>query len=380
MKAFTSSSRVGESLHKMSRTLARWFPTPSLIFPRSAGIDVSDSSIKWLVLGENSGSGYRVETYGEELLPEGVVVNGTIKDVEALGQILKKVKQRLPGIDCAHVALPEEAAYVFEMHVPEGISRDEVLHMIEFEFEGRVPIAPEAAVFDFDRIQRHSGVGEEIGVVVFSREFAEAYVAAFEAAEITLLSLEIEARSIARAISHGTENEPITLLVDFGRAHTGFAVLKQGIPIFTSTVEIGGEAINRALTEKLSLSASEAMVFKNEQGLLSSGSTKSPEQEAIMGAASSLGDEIARHYHYWDTRRNERGDQITRVERIVLVGGSSNLNGLTDYIAGRVHAPTVYGDVWQNVCNFNEYIPPIDRRTSLQYATAIGLALRPLSL
>lgn len=379
MKVLTSNARAAVSLHEVSRALARWFPTPTLIFPRSAGVDISDSSIKWLVLGEK-GEGYRVETYGEELLPEKIVVNGAIKDVEALGQILKKVKKNLGGIDCAHAALPEEAAYVFEMHVPEGTSREEILHMIEFEFEGRVPIAPEAAVFDFDRIQQHDGLGEEIGVTVFPRELAETYLAAFNAAGIKLLSLEVEARSIARAVSRRTAEEPITLLVDFGRARTGFAVLKRGIPIFTSTVEVGGDAINRVLMDKLSLSAPEATAFKNEQGLQSLDSAKSPGLDAVMGVASALGDEIARHYHYWDTRRNEQGEQITRVGRVILVGGSSNLNGLTDYIAGRVHAPTIYGDVWQNVCNFDEYIPPINWRTSLQYATAIGLALRPLPL
>jgi len=360
-------------LHTISHTLASWFPTPTLIFPRSAGIDISDSSIKWLVLGRG-GSGYRVEAYGEELLPAGIVVNGNIENVEALGQILKEVKKRLHGIECAHTALPEEAAYVFEMHVPEGTSREEILHMIEFEFEGRVPIAPAAAVFDFDHIERDDG---EISVVVFPRELANCYVAAFNVAGFKLLSLEVEARSIARAVSSRNREEPMALLVDFGRARTGFAVLKRGVPIFTSTVEVGGEAITRALTEKLSLSPADAILFKNEHGLLPSDATKLG-VEAITGVASALADEIARHYRYWDTRRNEAGNQEARarVERVILVGGSSNLAGLTDYIAGRVHAPTVYGDVWQNVCNFDEYIPPIPERTSLQYATSIGLALR----
>ena len=91
-----------------------------------------------------------------------------------------------------------------------------------------------------------------------------------------------------------------------------------------------------------------------------------------------LADEVARHYRYWDTRRNEHGERMTPVGQVVLVGGSSNLNGLADFLAARVHAPTMVGDVWQHVCNFDEYIPPINRKSSLQYATAVGLALRSL--
>ena len=105
---------------------------------------------------------------------------------------------------------------------------------------------------------------------------------------------------------------------------------------------------------------------------------KAPGIEALSSAASALADEVVRHYHYWDTRRDEHGERMTPIARVFLVGGTSNLRGLADYIAARVQAPTVRPDIWQNVCSFDEYIPPIDRPTSLQFATAVGLALRGL--
>jgi Tfp pilus assembly PilM family ATPase len=71
---------------------------------------------------------------------------------------------------------------------------------------------------------------------------------------------------------------------------------------------------------------------------------------------------------------------MTPVSHVVLVGGSANLRGLPEYIAGRVQAPCVLGDIWDRVSDFDSYIPPIDRRTSLQYATAVGLALRPYTV
>ena len=67
---------------------------------------------------------------------------------------------------------------------------------------------------------------------------------------------------------------------------------------------------------------------------------------------------------------------MTPVARVFLVGGGANLKGLADYIAARVQAECTRPNVWQNVCSFDDHIPPIDRRGSLQYATAIGLALR----
>lgn len=355
--------------------LSRYFPTPELLTPRAAGIDISDSSVKWIVIAPHKKSNAVVSS-GSETIPEGVVEKGVIRNGTALVSILQQVKAKLGGVTHAHAALPEEAAYVFSMHIPENIARNQILSMIEFELENRVPLSPRDAAYDFSVIMEHEdGTGSEIGVVVFPSEFIKSYKTVFETAGIELLSLELEADSIARAISSRSTDEPIILSVDFGRARTGFAVLKRGIPIFSSTVEIGGNAVTHALVEKLSLSLEDVQKFKNEQGLLAEGE-KSPGIEALVGATSALSDEVAKHYHYWDTRRGEKGEHMTPIGRVLIVGGSANLKGLADYIAGRIQAPTELPNVWENVCSFDEYIPPIDKKESLRYATAIGLALR----
>jgi len=376
MRFSSTSSRFSASVGSISQHFSRWFPTPRLLVPLSAGIDISDASIKWVVL-DRLGGNLRVINYGFERLAVGIVADGIIHEEEALVLALARVRSRLGGINHVHAALPEEAAYVFSMHVPEESDRGQIISMIEFESEDRVPVPVNASVYDYDIITKHDGdIGEEVGVSVFPRELAEAYTSVFDAAGFELQSLEIEAQSIARAISNRNSEEPITLSVDFGRDRTGFAVIKKGIPIFTSTIKVGAEEMTRKLIEKLSLSSREAEVFKNEEGLLAEGGIKNPGVEALIGTASALADEVAKLYHYWDTRRNDKGVRMTPLGRVFIMGGGANLKGLADYISERVQAPAMRPNVWQNVCTFNDYIPPIDRRASLQYAAAIGLALR----
>lgn len=368
------ASSLAQRTTSITHALARAFPAPEALKPPAAGIDISDSSIKWIVLTPQMGTHY-IRSYGEVPLDAGIVSGGIIRDVNALADALAQVRDELRGIDCAHAALPEEAGYVFAMSVPFGTKRQQILRMIEFEFEDRVPIPPSAAVYDYSVIPSRGPVAEtEISVTVFPQDVAEAYEQAFEKAGIVLLSLEIEARSIARAVTNDGPDEPIALLVDFGRARTGFALVKSGQPIFTSTVEVGGDQMTHALMQALSLTEEEAEEAKNEKGLSMAKEEKG--LEAVSGTASALADEVARHYHYWDTRRNDRGDRMTPVGKVILVGGSANLKGLAEYISGRVQAPTEVGNIWQHVASFAEYVPPIDARQSLQYATAVGLALR----
>ena len=357
---------------QFSRTLARWFPVPKLLTPPAAGVDITDASVKWLSFKEGA-QGLRVLSSGNQILTGGIVAGGAVKDPHALADVLKDVKKK-SGLSFAHAALPEEDAYVFSMHVPMRSSRAQVMNMIEFELEARVPIPPSQAVYDFDTVAIRDDNGEEIAVSVFPRDLAEGYTQAFSYAGIELISLEIEARSIARAISG--KDDGTTLLVDCGSARTGVAILKKGIPIFTSTIDIGGAHLSRAVMEALSVSEEEARVFKNEHGLVPDDPSKKAGFDALDKVAGSLAEEIGRHYRFWDTRRNERGERAMPVERVYLLGGSANLKGFPEYVAGKVHAQTERPNVWRNAFSFDEYIPSIDYRTSLQYATAIGLALR----
>lgn len=364
----------------LSRTLARFFPTPRSLTPNGSGIDITDTSIKWVTLAP-FGTHSHVSSIGQHALDAGIVTDGTVKNVEALSRVLAEVKKQAGNARYAHASLPEEEAFVFSMHVPEGSSYDEIINMVEFELEGRVPIPVSEAVYDFDVVERHDdGSGFEIGVVAFAREIAEGYVQSFEDAGMQLLSLEIEARSIARAVSRRGGGDPITLLADIGKGRTGLAIIKNGIPIFTSTVNVGGELMTKATIETLGLSPAEAEVFKNEHGLVVTDPTHAKAAAAIEKVAAALAEEIAKHYRFWDTRRNEHGERVTPVGRIQLVGGSTNLKGLPDYIAGKVHAPTERPNVWRNIYSFEEHIPPINRRASLQFVTAVGLALRSVML
>src|SRR3989344_5407135 len=196
----TRFSALAQMSRTISRSLARAFPTPALLLPPAAGIDISDSSIKWAAI-EQHGSIRRLVTHGEIPLTTGIVVSGAVQDAAALGAVLEQVKKNLGGIQCAHAALPEELAYVFSIHVPPASSREQTLRMIEFEFEDRVPIPPGETVFDYNPISEDMTLNDEVAVAVFPRDVAEAYAEAFRIAGISLLSLEIEARSVARAIS-----------------------------------------------------------------------------------------------------------------------------------------------------------------------------------
>src|SRR5665213_1502711 len=123
---------------------SRMFPAPNFLLSRSVGIDMSDASIKWIALSRPGQGSRKLENWGQEPLSAGVVASGVIRDPARLTEALKMIKKKMPHISAAHAALPEEAAFVYSLSAPAGSSREQLLSMIEFEFEARVPIPPSA--------------------------------------------------------------------------------------------------------------------------------------------------------------------------------------------------------------------------------------------
>ena len=89
----------------LSRTLARLFPVPLYITPHAAGIDITDASIKWVLLRPYKDHS-RISSWGEIKLEPGIVESGTVKNVKALSEALIAIRKQLGSMRFAHAALP----------------------------------------------------------------------------------------------------------------------------------------------------------------------------------------------------------------------------------------------------------------------------------
>ncbi len=353
--------------------IARFFPPLRMLARPAVGIDISDSSVKFLELVERSGV-VAVGRFGERAIPQGVVLGGHIKDDKRLAQVLAALRKD-QGLSYVCAALPEEDAYLFQTHIPNATEQTAARSMIEFQIEEHVPLSSAEVLFDYEKIGSVSREGERaVAVTVYPKAAAAAYAKVFSDAGLDALSYEVEAQAVSRAII--PSGDPGTyLMVDFGRARTGLGIVREGVLLFTATIDVGGDDITEAIMKTFKVSPEEAEQIKNERGFTRA-SGNDELFAALMSTVSALQDEINRHLVFWASRIGERGSEARPIESIVLCGGNANLRGLTDYLAKSLRLPTRVADVWTNTFSYDDYIPPIDREHSLGYATAIGLALR----
>lgn len=357
-------------------SFAKLIPPPVYLELPSIGVDVSDTSVKYVQLQSSyhDRSTYTVGVWGDIDIAAGAVSRGQVDDVQALARSLQEVRERT-GVTNVRVSLPEERAYIFETEVKRNLSVAEIRAQLEFKLAEHVPLSPRDAFFDYDIIEEKEHT-LNVSVVVYARDTIMSYYDACQQAGMVPIAFEVEAQAIARAtLPRG--HQDTHMLIDFGKTRTGLGIVFSGHLLYTSTIDIGGAELSRAMRRQLGdeVAESELTHIKNAEGLL-------PRREdtkiceALLTSVATIKDEIATRLQYWHTRDHDRA--VRRISSIVLCGGSSNLKGGPEYFTETLGIPTVRGDVWRNILPANA-VPPIEKRFSYGYATALGLAMRNLS-
>ena len=351
-----------------NRFLSRYFPPPAFLMAPSYGLDISDQSLKFAQLIPTR-DGIRIGRYGERKIPPGIIESGKIKNLPRLQEILLSLRRE--GIRFVRVSLPEEQVYLFPLRL-EKTGLKNVREGIELALEEHVPMPAQETIFDYDLVSEEEK-SLEIEVAAASQTTIENYISVFRNCFISVQSLELEAQAIARAVVPKGDLGTYSI-VDFGQTRTGIFIVSRGVVVFTSTLDIGGKSLNAAIQKSFGVSAEEAERMKQTFGL--ERNAENPEIfPVLLNSASVLRDEIAKHFLYWSTHKDEEGKTRPPIKKIILCGGDSNLIGLPDYLSQSMKCEVAMANVWVNITNTGRHVPEISFRKSLAFAAALGLAL-----
>lgn len=351
----------------------KFFPVPKYMEMPAVGMDVSEVSLRFVELLPK-GRGLVLGKYGERPIPEGTIAEGEIKNMEVFQDVLRKVRKDF-GIRFARASLSEAHAYLADIDMPR-IPLKELRESIELQLDQHVPLAPSDLFFDYNILNRDlKGPNMKVGVSVVPKSPVLEYREAFSGAGISLISLEVDADALVRAILPPTAIET-TMIIEMGRVKTGIYVVTDRAVRFASELDFGAKMVAASLQKKLSVPIADLSAI-----IASCYGESSPPPEAAEVLQLFFGqvkEEIEKHYVYWNSRHaRDQTSASEKIERIILAGSQSALYGFREYLSAGLRYEIEDANPWVNLSSFSEYIPEISREDSLRYATAIGLALRP---
>ena len=347
----------------------QFFPPPRFLQMPAVGLDISDVSMRFAELLETR-HGLVIGRFAERTIPRGIIESGEVKKPVDLRAILNDLKKEY-DLEFVSVSLPEEKAYLFDLHLPK-MKYSEIRGSIELSLEEYVPLKAAEALFDYE-IEQETDTAIHVSVSAIPRTLVDGYLEAFLGTGITPVAFEVEAQSIARSIVPKGDKSAY-MIVDFGKTRTGLTIASNGFVQFTSTIPTGGRLLTESIAKNLSISFDEAEKIKQEKGV--SGFIDNEELSlALMSTISILRDAVNKHCVYWQSH-DDAGKKREPIQKIYLCGGDSNLAGFTDYLATGLSVPIELAQVMVNVNSLDQYVPEINFNDSLRYTTAIGLALR----
>lgn len=328
---------------------------------QTIGLDISDRSVKFIEL-RRVVNGFAVGSFGEFAVPDGVIVDGEIRNEAELVRLLRGA-----GIGKRPVvaSLPDEHGVIRLLDLPDVPPR-ELAHAVRWEVEGLMPMPLHAVAYDYHSIpDARTAVHENALVVAYPRVICDSYQRVLAAAGLTTIALEPESQAIVRAAVPAGIKETI-LVADIGAVRTSLAMTMGGSVVSASNLPIGGKDMESAIARGFGVSLEKARAIKIDAGL---GASRygGRVHASLSGLLEKLAAGLA------DALRFHPGADASAV---YLCGGDANLIGLEKYLAVALKRPVMLADPFANAGLAPGAVPPIPRRDALRYAAAIGLALR----
>ena len=228
---------------------------------------------------------------------------------------------------------------------------------------------PKATLKNEDKLIRPSTDNSNYRILLTAapKNLVARYIDIFKRAKLNLLSLETEAFALSRSLI-GNDNSTV-MIVDIGATTADICIIEEGVPILNRGIDTGGEFITKTIMNSLNINKERAEQFKRDFGLAGGGFKNVP--DTIQKSLNSIINEIKYVFELYQRQGN------SRIDKIVLTGGSAFLPSLPEYLAELLNIQVIVGDPWDRI------VYPLDLKPALQevgprMSTAVGLAMRDI--
>ena len=339
------------------------------------GVDFSAAAIKVLELGR-SGSGYKVEAFAVEPLPDGAVVDKEIRDAGAIGAALERAVKR-SGTRLKHcaMAVPSSTIITRTLRFSNKLGDAELEGQVSVEADQYIPYSLEDVSLDYQVLGKNTANPDLIDVLVVAsrKEHVESRIAIAQGAGLTAQLVDVEAYAIEHATSllldqlPDREQKPIVAVVDVGAQVTGVYVMsqEQGV-IYTREQDFGGRLLTEEIMRRYGMDMSQAGNAKIHGELPPDYpvSVLEPFKQNMM-------DQVHRLLQYFYVTRPQ-----DTIDHIFLGGGCAVIPGIHEMLEDATGTPVSMANPFRGMSVARRVNKQRFENDSPATLTACGLAMR----
>jgi type IV pilus assembly protein PilM len=339
------------------------------------GLDIGSHSLKLMEIVD-SANGSVMNRFIQVPLEKGIIVDGTIVDVDKLAEAIKGLFKnsgcQRKGIVTSlsgHSVIVKKATFPF-------MEDQELREMIHDEAGKYLPFdSMDDVGFDFQVLGQNEHNPNQLDVIIVAakKDIIDTYVEVLQMAGLSAAILDVDSFALETMYekNYDYDDKDIAVIVNIGASITNINVVKNATSIFTRDFTVGCNSITEAIQSQYGVSFEEAERIKIN-GLEADEAANKDFQFRLLSFADPIISEIERSVDYF---RSTYGDED--IKQILIAGGGAFIPGIAADLRQRLNIPAEIIDPFRKIhCNAKamsaealEHIGPVA-------AVAIGLALR----
>jgi type IV pilus assembly protein PilM len=339
------------------------------------GLDIGSSAVKAVEL-RPAGKGYKVAAFGIEPVPPDSIVDGAIIDGGAVADAIKRLfgNKAFKTKEVA-ASLSGNAVIVKKISLP-VMTDSELAESIYWEAEQYIPFDIADVNLDYQILDAGTGPDSkgtmDVLLVAAKKDKIADYTGVITQAGRIPTVVDVDAFALQNAyeVNYRLDAGSVVVLLNAGASAININILSGDQSLFTRDISMGGNAYTEAVQKELNLPFDRAEMAK--KGMPVEGITFEDVRPVLHAMTENVLLEIQKTFDFFKATAS-----TDRIDRILLSGGASLVDGFAASVGERFNAPVETFDPFRTVAfdakklgvDHIEYLMPTA-------AVAVGLALR----
>jgi type IV pilus assembly protein PilM len=339
------------------------------------GLDIGSSALKAVEL-KPAGKTYKVTAFAMEPVPPDSIVDGAIIDGTAVADAIRRLfeNKAFKSKDVA-ASLSGNAVIVKKINLP-VMSEADLGESIFWEAEQYIPFDVQDVNLDYQILDPGTGENSkgtmDVLLVAAKKEKIADYTGVIAQAGRTPVVVDVDAFALQNAYeaNYGLDTEAVVVLLNAGASAININIVSGDQSLFTRDISIGGNAYTEAVQKELNLPFDAAEQLKKGQTV--NGVTAQDVQPVLHAMTENVLLEVQKTFDFF--KATAASD---RIDRIVLSGGASRVDGFAPALQERFGCAVDFFDPFRTIGFDPARFGVTDPENVLPTAAvAVGLALR----
>jgi len=344
--------------------------------PKSVvGLDIGSSAVKAIELKPLGKNGFKVVAYASEPVPPDTIVDGAIIDAVAVADAIRRIfdSKRFKSTDVI-ASLSGSSVIVKKIALP-VMTEAELAESIHWEAEQYIPFDIQDVNIDYQVLD--AGGAEsgkqtmDVLLVAAKKDKIADYAGVIAQAGRTPVVMDVDAFAVQNCFeaNYGVDSG-VTVLLNAGASAINVNIVSGDQSLFTRDISVGGNAYTEAVQKEFGLTFEAAEQAKRGQAI--DGAAPDDVQAVLRTVSEGLLLEIQKTFDFFKATTS-----ADRIDRVLVCGGASQVEGFTELIAERFDTPIERLDPFKTI-TFDGAALGVESSDEIAAtaAVALGLALR----